>query len=74
MLRSKIIACDKERLIESFKNGEDFLSTAVIIGGKRPTAYSIIRTYIKTGTITLSTGEGHRKKLDNDYLDWNKDH
>ena len=70
MPRSKTSDCDKDRLIESHENGEDFLSTAAILGIKRTTAYSIIRSYIKNGTSSSRTGGGRRKKLDNDSLDW----
>ena len=62
MSRFKITAWDKERLLESFQN-EDFLSTAGILEIKRPISYFIIRTYIKTKTITSKTRGGFRKKV-----------
>ena len=66
---SKKSDCDREWLIETYENKEDFLSTAAILGIKRSTAYTIIRTYVKTGISMSRTGGGRRKKLDNDSLD-----
>ena len=42
----RIASTDRERIIESYESGEDFLTIAAALNMKRTTAYSIVRHYI----------------------------
>ena len=62
---------DRQRIVDSFVNGEDFVATATLLGVKRTTAYTIVRTYERTGRIeALPTGGNRRSKLDDETVDF----
>ena len=47
---------DRQRIIDAFEAGEDFLAIATALNIKRSSAYSIVRTYQATGRVeTLPT-------------------
>ena len=53
----RIASTDRERIIESYESGEDFLTIAAALNMKRTTAYSIVRHYQITGQVdTLHRG------------------
>lgn len=63
---------DRQRIVDSFVNGEDFVATAGLLGVKRTTAYTIVRRYERTGMVgTLDpAGRGRPSKLDDESINF----
>ena len=68
---NRISDADKERLIESFNKGEDFVSLGVSLGINRSTAYTIIRRYQQNGQAArLPRAGGRPLSLDRESIDF----
>ena len=63
---------DRNRIIEKYESGEDFLTTARQLGINRTTAYQIIRRYQDQGEDQerVIRTPGRKKKLSNEAIDF----
>ena len=67
----RVPAADRDRIIQSFEDGEDFIETARILNVKRATAYTIVRNYNATGRrFALPHAGGRQFKLDDNCVDY----
>ena len=63
-MRGKAIAeADRLRLIEAFKNNDDFIALARMLGIKRRTAYDIVLKFQRSGKIHVRKGRAPPVKL-----------
>ena len=62
---------DRQRVVDSFERGEDFIALAETLNIKRTTAYSIVRRYQATGRVAVDPAAGGRpRKLDDVSVDF----
>ena len=67
----RVPAADREGIIQSFEDGEDFIETARILNVCRTTAYSITHNYTATGRrFVLPHAGGRPCKLDDNCIDF----
>ena len=64
MMRQRINREIKQRLIDAHLGGEDYQETALVLGIKRGTAYSIVQRYIVHGAVERPRGGARRLKMD----------
>ena len=55
---------DRQRLVDAFRDGVDYLACAAQLGIRRGTAYSVIRRYQTTGAIGAAPRAGIRARRD----------
>jgi len=68
---NRVSDADRKRIIDTYERNEDFLVTATSLGVKRSTAYSVIRTYKRSGSnVAAPHGGGRRVKVDAESLDF----
>ena len=60
---NRIADDDRQRIIECFNNGQDFLTLAATLGVKRTTTYSIVRRYNQNGYVLRRPNAGGRRVL-----------
>lgn len=66
----RVPAADRQRIVDTYNAGEDFIEAARILGVKRTTAYSIIYRYQRDGAAAAEQPSGGRpSKLDNESRD-----
>ena len=67
----RVSAEDRQRLVDAFRDGVDYLACAAQLGIRRGTAYSIIRRYQTTGAIGAAPRAGGRpSKMDTEMRDF----
>ena len=69
---NRISDIDRQRIIDKYENGEDFLTAARELGIKRTTAYQIVRKHLEMPVADneAAAAPGRRKKLDNECIDF----
>ena len=61
---------DRERIISAFERGEDFIQVVAAMNINRSTAYSIVRTYQRTGRVeTLPPSGGRPQVMDEESIE-----
>ena len=70
MPRTRIALGDRQRIVDSFTNGEDFVALANHLGIRRTTAYSIVRCFQTTGRIETIQRGGRSSLIDNETVDF----
>lgn len=69
--RRAVCVADRERLIQAYRDGTDYVAVARQLGVPRTTAWSVIAKWLRTGEETASRRGGNRpRKVDNEMLDF----
>lgn len=68
MPRRRISETDKERIINAFNNGEDYVQTAALLGIGRTTAWGIVRRFQQTGLVVRPRGGARNLKVDEEMI------
>lgn len=66
---SRISRDDKERLIATYENGNDYQELARVMNVRRTTAYSIIRRYVVSGEVERPRGGFRWRKMSEEMVD-----
>ena len=69
MPRDRVSAEDKQRIIDAYANGEDYVETARLLGVKRTTAWGIVRRYQLHGQVNRPRGGARNRKVDQEMID-----
>lgn len=66
MPRNRISTEDKQRLIDAYANGDDYVETARLLGVNRTTAWGIVRRHQIYGIVNRPRGGSRHRKVDED--------
>ena len=69
MPRDRVSAEDKQRIIDAYVNGEDYVETAKLLGIKRTTVWGIVHRYQLYGQVNRPRGGARNRKVDQEMID-----
>ena len=62
---------DRERIIQAYRDGNDYVSVARQLSVRRTTAWSVVAKWLRTGETSAAQRGGNRpRKVDNEMLDF----
>ena len=69
MPRNRISTEDKQRIIDAYAAGEDYVEAARLLGVKRTTAWGIVRRHQLHGQVNRPRGGARHQKVDQEMTD-----
>ena len=67
----RVCSEDRQRIVDAFRDGTDYVACAAHLGVRRGTAYSIVRRFQATGTVAAAARTGGRPaKMDSEMKDF----
>ena len=69
MPRNRIAAEDRQRIIDAYANGQDYVETTRLLGIKRTTAWAIVRRNQLHGNAPRHRGGARNRKVDQQMID-----
>ena len=64
MPRNRITDTDKQRIVDAYRNHENYVEVARVLGICQSSAYAIVRRYQRHGVVSRPRGGSHNKRMD----------